>query len=210
MSTKDMILYEDNHLFIIDKPAGISSLPNEGMDDILTDMKEYIKMRDKKEGNVYLMPVHRLDKHVSGILVMAKTSKALSRLNKSIREMEFKKTYICELTHLLPYDDGELVHHLVKRQFFSDVYNKPKVFSKEAILHYHRLHGNFYEIELVTGRYHQIRAQVSFMGCPIVGDHKYGAPNRRTKTMHLHHARLSFPHPISKEILKIDSKPIFL
>ena len=141
---------------------------------------------------------------------MAKTSKALSRLNKQIREMEFKKFYIAELTNLLPDDEGELVHHLVKRQFYSDVYERPRVFSKEAILHYYRIRDHFYEVELTTGRYHQIRAQMGFMGCPIVGDHKYGAPNKRTKTLHLHHTKLVLSHPVTKEELVIDSKPIFL
>lgn len=210
MNVKDRILYEDNHLLVIDKPAGFTSLPNEGMEDVVTFVKDFIKKRDKKPGNVFLTPVHRLDKQVSGILVMAKTSKAVSRMNEQMRDMKFKKTYIAQLLNLLPQEEGELKHHLVKRQFFADVYSSPRAFSKEAILHYKHLHDNFYEIELTTGRYHQIRAQMGFVKCPVVGDQKYGAPKKKSKALRLHHARLIFPHPITKEPLEIDSKPLFL
>ena len=210
MNIEDNILYEDNHLFIFNKPAGLSSLPNEGMEDVVTLLKAFIKERDKKPGNVFLTPVHRLDKQVSGILVLSKTSKAVSRINEQIRAMEFHKTYVAELTNALPEERGELRHHLVKRQFYAEVYSSPRKFSKEAILRYRLLQGLFYEIELETGRYHQIRAQIGFMKCPIVGDQKYGAPKKKSKAIRLHHTRLRFFHPISKEEVLVDSKAPFL
>lgn len=210
MNIADIILYEDNHLLVVNKPAGLASLPNDGMADIVTEVKAFLKERDEKKGNVFLQPVHRLDKSVSGILVMAKTSKALSRLNEQIREKRWKKIYIAELTKELPDEEGELNHFLCKRQFYADVYTTKKLFSKEAKLSYKHLHDRCYEIELFTGRYHQIRAQMGFVKCPIVGDEKYGAKKRKSKQLHLHHARLSFYHPVSKDQLIIDSNPIFL
>lgn len=209
MNVEDIILYEDNHLLIIDKPAGFSSLPNQGDEDILTLMKELLKARDNKK-NVFLHPVHRLDKQVSGILVMAKTSKALSRLNEQIREKKWKKIYIAKLSNKLPSIDGELVHFITKRKFYADVYSIKKPYSKEAVLHYRHIKDTLYEIELKTGRYHQIRAQMGFMKCPIIGDHKYGAKKRKSKHIYLHHAKLTFHHPVQKQNLLIDSKPMFL
>ncbi|MCH9811851.1 RluA family pseudouridine synthase [bacterium] len=209
MDIENSILLEDNHLLVVNKPAGLSSLPNDGMEDVVTILKAYIKERDEKPGNVFLTPVHRLDKQVSGILVLAKTSKAVSRMNEQIREMKFKKTYVAQLTNPLPQDEGELCHHLVKRQFYADVYSSPRKFSKEAILRYRHLHDNLYEIELETGRYHQIRAQMGFVKCPIIGDQKYGAAKRKNKTIRLHHTRLHFFHPITNEEVIIDSKAPF-
>ncbi len=209
MLLNELILYEDNHILVVNKPANLASLPNEGMNDIVTEMKEFLKMRDGKKGNVFLHPVHRLDRAVSGILVMAKTSKALSRLNEQIREKSWKKVYIANLSKNLPQESGKLIHHLCKREFFSDVYTSKKPFSKEAILYYRHLRDHFYEIELETGRYHQIRAQLGFMKCPIVGDQKYGGGKHPSGNIQLHHAKLTFYHPVTKSEVVIDSKPVF-
>ncbi len=210
MTLKDTILFEDNHLLVVDKSAGVASLPNEGMDDIVTLMKEYIKKRDEKKGNVFLHPAHRLDKDVSGILVIAKTSKALSRLNEQIREKLWKKIYTAKLTCKLPKKEGTLTHYLCKRKFHSDVYLEKVPFAKECILHYRLIKDCIYQIELLTGRYHQIRAQLSFMKCAIVGDKKYGAEGSFSTRLHLHHSSLTFYHPCTKEKIQLDSKPFFL
>jgi 23S rRNA pseudouridine1911/1915/1917 synthase len=209
MLLNELILYEDNHILVVNKPANLSSLPNEGMHDIVTEMKEFLKMRDGKKGNVFLHPVHRLDKAVSGILVMAKTSKALSRLNEQIRQKCWKKIYIAKLSKNLPEKAGKLVHHLCKKEFFAQVYVSKKPFSKEAILYYRHLRDHFYEIELETGRYHQIRAQLAFMKCPIDGDEKYGGSKDPSGNIQLHHAKLTFYHPVTKNEIVIDSKPAF-
>ncbi|MCH9621980.1 MAG: Ribosomal large subunit pseudouridine synthase C [Chlamydiia bacterium] len=210
MNFKEIIIFEDNHLLVIEKPAGYASLPNEDSIDILTEAKAYIKERDEKKGNVFLQPVHRLDKQVSGILVLAKTSKALSRLNEQIRNKDWEKVYIAELTQPLPKKSGELKHFLCKRKYFADVYTSEKPFSKIAILHYEHLKGNFYKVNLKTGRYHQIRAQMGFVKCPIVGDQKYKAPKQKSKALHLHHAHLTLKHPVTNDILQLDSNPMFM
>lgn len=208
MNVKQSILFEDNHLLVINKPAGLSSLPNEGMEDVLTICKAYIKKRDEKKGNVFLHPVHRLDRKVSGALVMAKSQKALSRLNEQIREKLWDKEYICELENILPESSGVLEHFLCKRKFFADVYSTEKAGAKKAILSYVHLKDRFYLVSLQTGRYHQIRAQMSFMKCPIVGDKKYGSKTKRSQ-IHLHHHKVIFPHPVTKESLEICCDPPF-
>ena len=210
MDLKNCILYEDNHLLIVNKPSGIAVLPNDGMEDMTTIMKDTIKRRDKKPGKVFLHPVHRIDRWVSGIVVFAKTSKALSRINNDIREKLWKKKYIAELIRPLAQEQGELCHYLCKRQYIAEVYLEPRPYSKEAILHFSHLRGNFYEVELKTGRYHQIRAQMAFMNSPITGDQKYGAPKAANAHIHLHHANLVLIHPITKEQVIIDSKPPFM
>ncbi len=210
MHLKERILFEDNHLIIVNKPAGISVLPNEGMEDMLTLMKAFIKERDKKPGDVFLHPVHRIDRWVSGIVVFAKTSKALSRLNEQIRENLWKKVYIAELIRKLPQTKGELIHHLCKREYIAEVYSQPRPYSKEAILSFSHIRDNFYEVQLKTGRYHQIRAQMSFMKCPIVGDQKYGAPKTDSKEIHLHHTKLSLIHPVTGKALTLDILPAFM
>jgi 23S rRNA pseudouridine1911/1915/1917 synthase len=210
MNLKECLLFEDNHLFILNKPSGVSVLPNEGMLDLLTISKDFLKKRDQKEGGVFLHPVHRIDRWVSGIVVFAKTSKALSRLNEQIREKLWKKIYIAELVKKLPTDKGILTHYIRKRQFLAEVFDKKVPHSKQALLKFSHICDHFYHIELDTGRYHQIRGQMSFMKCPIVGDQKYGAPKRESKAIHLHHTTLSFPHPITKNLLVIDSKPLFI
>jgi 23S rRNA pseudouridine1911/1915/1917 synthase len=209
VNIKKLILFEDNHLFVVNKPTGLSSLPNEGMEDIVTICKDYIKQRDDKKGNVFLHPAHRLDKGVSGILVMAKTSKALSRLNEQIRDKTWEKIYICELERPLPEESGELIHYLCKRKYYTDVYSTQQKDSKEAILEYKDLGEGFYEIKLKTGRYHQIRAQTAFMKSPIVGDKKYKAKTKRDR-IHLHHYKLTFFHPVSKEKIILENFPSFM
>lgn len=181
MNLKECLLFEDNHLLILNKPSGLSVLPNEGMLDLLTISKDFLKQRDQKEGGVFLHPVHRIDRWVSGIVVFAKTSKALSRLNEQIREKLWKKVYIAELVKKLPTDKGTLTHYIRKRQFLAEVFDKKVPHSKQALLKFSHICDHFYHIELDTGRYHQIRGQMSFMKCPIVGDQKYGAPKGSLK-----------------------------
>jgi len=133
----------------------------------------------------------------------------LSRLNEQIRQKCWKKLYIAKLSKHLPQKSGKLVHHLCKREFFAEVYHRKRPFSKEAILYYRHLKDYFYEIELETGRYHQIRAQLAFMMCPIDGDEKYGGSKHPSGIIQLHHAKLTFYHPVTKNEIVIDSKPAF-
>ena len=210
MDFEKAVLFEDNHLLIINKPSGYASLPNEGSDDIVWEAKKYLREKYQKKGNIFVHPIHRLDKIVSGILVMAKTSKALSRLNEQLRNKMWQKEYTAQLDSPLPDNKGTLVHYLCKRKYFSSVHTTEHEFTKKAILHYEHMHDRYYKIRLETGRYHQIRAQMGFMKSPICGDKKYGSTGKRNHAIDLHHSKLVMFHPISKEKIKIDSPPGFI
>lgn len=209
------VLYEDNHLLVVDKPAGLLTQPSGTDEDSLeSQCKQWIKERDNKPGNVYLHAVHRLDKPVSGIVVFAKTSKALSRLNESIREQKVKKWYTA-MTELAPEtDEGTLQHYLTHDEHRASVEKIRDKTAKLAILHYRVLElkkeGTILEIRLETGRYHQIRAQLAEAGCSIIGDKKYGAcSNYLPDAIALHHHRFEIPHPVSGEILQFTSEVPF-
>ncbi len=198
------VLYCDNHLLVLEKPAGMLTQPNESEDDSLEAFgKRYLKERFSKPGNVFLEAVHRLDRPVSGVVVFARTSKALSRLNKAQREGLFHKRYIACVEGNL--SDGEFVDYLLHDSHRAVV--DPK--GKRCVLHYHVLEHKdgmtLVEIDLKTGRYHQIRAQFAHNGHPIVGDVKYGS-KREAKRVLLQHHILQAPHPISGEILTFKAK----
>lgn len=205
------ILFEDNHLIAINKPAGLLTQPTDTVKDSLeTQVKTWIKETYHKPGNVFLGTVHRLDKPVSGIVLFAKTSKALSRLNASIRSKDMQKTYCALVEGKLPNPLGTLEHYLRHDEHSASVSNKNDVNAKLARLHYKTVSSStiesLVEIQLETGRYHQIRAQLAAIGCPIVGDSKYGS--RRLLIDHiiaLHHLRLEFKHPITGEKVVIES-----
>ena len=173
-------------------------------------MKQYIKEKYAKTGNVFLGVVHRLDRPVSGLVVFAKTSKALARLNEMFRNSEVKKTYWAIVKQRPPQDEGELVNYLVRneKQNKSYAYDKEVKNSKKAVLHY-RLIGhsqNYFllEVDLKTGRHHQIRCQLAKMGCPIKGDLKYGfARSNPDGSICLHAHRVKFVHPVSKELIDV-------
>lgn len=205
------VLFEDNHLIIINKRAGDIVQGDKTGDTPLSEVvKEYIKIKYHKPGNVYLGVVHRLDRPTSGLVIFAKTSKALERLNKMLREKLIKKTYWAVVKNQPKKDKDTLISFLKKnpKNNKATVFLKETTGSKKAILHYQILKklDNYFllQIDLETGRHHQIRAQLSSIGSPIKGDLKYGF-NRSNKdgSIHLHARKISFTHPVSKEPIKI-------
>lgn len=201
------VVYEDNHIIVVNKTASEIVQGDKTGDTPLSEtVKLYLKEKYAKPGNVFIGVTHRLDRPVSGLVVFAKTSKALSRLNEMFRIGEVKKTYWAIVKNCPPQTEGELVHYLVRneKQNKSYAYDKEVKSSKKAILHY-RLIGhseNYYllEVDLKTGRHHQIRCQLAKMGCPIKGDLKYGFPRSNPDgSICLHARRVRFVHPVSKQ-----------
>lgn len=209
------VLYEDNHIIAINKRAGDIVQGDKTGDTPLSEVvKEYLKIKYNKPGNVYLGVAHRLDRPTSGIVVFARTSKALPRLNKLFAEKEAKKTYWAVVKNKPEKEEDTLTHWLKRNTKQNKSYaNKKEVTdSKKAILDYRIIKklDNFYllEIDLKTGRHHQIRSQLTYIGCPIKGDLKYGF-NRSNKdgSIHLHARKLSFIHPVKKEAITILAPP---
>jgi 23S rRNA pseudouridine1911/1915/1917 synthase len=205
----DEPLYVDNHLLVLNKPANLLTQPDEREHLSLELLgKQWIKERYQKKGECFLQAIHRLDRPASGIVLFGRTSKAVSRLNGSLRAGSFQKQYLALVEGDVDQDTGVLEHFLKKTSFFTKVC--PSEEGKKAILHFkvlQRREGKTYlEITLVTGRYHQIRAQLSAIGHPIVGDTKYGSKTP-SETLFLHHHKLTFPHPITQEPLSIVSPP---
>jgi 23S rRNA pseudouridine1911/1915/1917 synthase len=194
------ILFEDNHILVAVKPAGMLTQETDLEPESLTTLlKDFLKERDAKPGNVFLHAVHRLDRPVSGIVLFAKTSKALSRLNASMRERQTKKIYRARVEGV-PSESGELKHYLIKKEHRAVVVSENTSGAKAAHLKY-RMVGDEVEVELITGRYHQIRAQLSAMGCPILGDTKYGAHSPYSRPgIALRHCELTILHPVKKEL----------
>ena len=205
------VLYEDNHIIIVNKTASEIVQGDKTGDTPLSEIvKQYLKEKYQKPGNVFIGVTHRLDRPVSGLVVFAKTSKALGRLNEMFRVGEVKKTYWAIVKNMPPEPEGELVHYLVRneKQNKSYAYDSEKPGSKKAILHY-RLIGRsdnycLLEVDLKTGRHHQIRCQLAKMGCPIRGDLKYGFPRSNPDgSICLHARRVRFVHPVSKEFIEV-------
>lgn len=205
------VLHEDNHIIVVNKRAGDIVQGDKTGDKPLSEVvKSYLKDKYNKAGNVYLGVVHRLDRPTTGIVLFSKTSKALPRLNKLFAEKTAKKTYWALVKNQPPKTSDTLVHWLKKnpKNNKSTAYIKEVEGSKKAILHYKIIQtlDNFYllEIDLETGRHHQIRVQLSSIGCPIKGDLKYGF-NRSNKdaSISLHARTLSFTHPVKKDAIKI-------
>jgi 23S rRNA pseudouridine1911/1915/1917 synthase len=200
------VVYEDNHLIIVHKSASeIVQGDKTGDTPLAETVKAYLKEKYQKPGNVFIGVTHRLDRPVSGLVVFAKTSKALTRLNEMFRTSEVKKTYWAIVKQCPPQMEGELVHYLVRneKQNKSYAYDREVPNSKKAILHYRVIgHSENYfllEVDLKTGRHHQIRCQLAKMGCPIKGDLKYGAPRSNPDgSICLHSRRVQFTHPVSK------------
>lgn len=205
------VVYEDNHIIVVNKTASEIVQGDKTGDTPLSEtVKQYIKEKYAKPGNVFLGVTHRLDRPVSGLVVFAKTSKALTRLNEMFRHSEVKKTYWAIVKNCPPAEEGELVHFLVRneKQNKSYAYDKEVSQSKKAVLNY-RLIGrsqNYYllEVDLKTGRHHQIRCQLAKMGCPIKGDLKYGFPRSNPDgSICLHARKVQFIHPVSKELISL-------
>ncbi len=207
MKFSDSVLYLDNHLFIVNKPAGLLTQPTENSSDSLEELaKAYIKERFEKPGAVYLHAVHRLDKPVSGIVLFARTSKALSRLQEQQRNREIQKVYFALVDQEPKDKSGELKHKLLHGSHKAEVSES----GKEAILRYRVVGKNLLRIELITGRYHQIRAQLAAIGSPIVGDKKYGSHKSCAEgQIALHHGEMVFVHPTTKKEINISKQPKF-
>ena len=205
------LLYEDNHLLIVNKrPGEIVQGDKTGDEPLVETLKKMIKERDAKPGNVFLGVVHRLDRPVGGAVIFAKTSKALSRLNDMLRNGEIHKTYWALTRGMPPKEADMLTHYIstVERNNKSYVSATPKPGAKEARLEYRLLAKgdtfNLLEVKLLTGRKHQIRVQLSAIGCPIRGDLKYGAArSNRDGSISLHARSIEFVHPVRKEPLRI-------
>ena len=207
------VVYEDNHIIVVNKTASeIVQADKTGDTPLSETVKQYLKEKYQKPGNVFLGVTHRLDRPVSGLVIFAKTSKALTRLNEMFRTSEVKKTYWAVVKNAPKELEGELVHYLARneKQNKSFAYDKEVPNSKKAILNY-RLIGhseNYYllEVDLKTGRHHQIRCQLAKMGCPIKGDLKYGAPRSNPDCRICLHARkVRFIHPVSKELIELEA-----
>ncbi|QIK61374.1 RluA family pseudouridine synthase [Dysgonomonas sp. HDW5A] len=205
------VLYEDNHIIIVNKTVSEIVQGDKTGDKPLSEIvKEWLKEKYNKPGNVFCGVTHRLDRPVSGIVVFAKTSKALPRLNKMFQDKEIKKTYWAIVKNAPKDSEGTLTNFLVRneKQNKSYAYDTERPDSKKAILHY-KLIGqsdkyNLLEIDLETGRHHQIRCQLAKMGCIIKGDLKYGADRSNPDGgISLHARKISFIHPVSKELIEV-------
>lgn len=208
------ILFNDNHLVIALKKAGLLTQPDASEEESLEDLvKKWMVQEYKKPGNVFLHCIHRLDKPVSGLVLFAKSSKALSRLNEQSRNMEIQRTYIAEVEGVLPEKTGRLDHYLIHGDHKAHIVKSGTEGAKHARLTYEILaykpHATIVKIALETGRYHQIRVQFSAIGHPIAGDKKYGSKTGDGNAIRLHCAEISFMHPVTKEILKFESPPPF-
>ncbi|WP_277640025.1 RluA family pseudouridine synthase [Bacteroides graminisolvens] len=207
------VVYEDNHIIVVNKTSSEIVQGDKTGDIPLSEtVKQYLKEKYQKPGNVFVGVTHRLDRPVSGLVVFAKTSKALSRLNEMFKNSEVKKTYWAIVKECPRVLEGELVHYLVRneKQNKSYAYDKEVPDSKKAILHYRLIarsqNYNLLEVDLKTGRHHQIRCQLAKMGCPIKGDLKYGfARSNPDGSICLHARRISFIHPVSKEQIDLEA-----
>ena len=207
------VLYEDNHIIIVYKEAGEIVQGDKSGDEPLSEtVRRWIKEKYQKPGNVFLGIVHRLDRPVSGLVIFAKTSRALARLNNMFRNGEVHKTYWAIVTRPPFEPEATLTDWLVRneRQNKSYAYNHQVPTSKKSILHYKIINRSdrytLLEINLMTGRHHQIRCQLSNMDCPIKGDLKYGAPRSNPDgSISLLSHRVEFVHPVSKENICIES-----
>lgn len=207
------VLYEDNHIIIVNKESGEIVQGDKTGDVPLSDIvKQYIKEAHAKPGAVFLGVVHRLDRPVSGVVVFAKTSKALTRLNNMFRDGEIHKTYWALCSNRPEKIEGELDNWLVRneKQNKSYVYDKEKPNAKRARLHYQVIGATdrytLIEVHLMTGRHHQIRSQLAHIGCPIKGDLKYGAKRSNPDgSISLLARRVEFIHPVSKEKIIVEA-----
>ena len=211
---QEQVVFEDNHLLVINKKAGqLVQGDKTGDESLLDSLKNYIKIKDKNPGNVFLGLVHRIDRPTSGLVIYAKTSKALTRLTQMVKNREIKKTYWAVVPKVEIPQSQRLVHYLKKNEKNNKATVFPKVTegAKESILNYQIIKtlDNFQllEIDLETGRHHQIRAQLSKIGVPIKGDLKYGsARSNPDGGIHLHARNLEFLHPVTNHNIRLTAK----
>jgi 23S rRNA pseudouridine1911/1915/1917 synthase len=208
---KDRILYEDNHVIIVNKvPSEIVQGDKTGDQPLSELLKEYVKKKYDKPGNVFMGVVHRIDRPVSGAIVFARTSKALERFNQMLQDRALKKKYWAVVKNPPPKEQDTLIHYLKKneKQNKSYVYDKEVPGSKRAELNYQLIgkSNDYYliEVELITGRHHQIRAQLAAIGCMIKGDLKYGySRSNPDGSIHLHAREVHFVHPVQNTQIDI-------
>ncbi len=202
------ILYEDNHLIVVIKPSGVlSQADRTDCEDMLTIIKNYLKQKYHKPGNVYLGLLHRLDKDVSGIMVFAKTSKAASRVSEQIRNGIFQKNYYAIIEGIMPQKEGILTDTIEKidnKKVFLNTSNG-KISKLEYKVLQEKNNLSLLDIHLLTGRYHQIRLQFSSRGYPLYGDEEYGSKFKSHIALYAY--KIQFMHPVSKEKLVFESKP---
>lgn len=207
------VIYEDNHIIVVSKTASEIVQGDKTGDTPLSELvKHYLKEKYNKPGNVFIGVTHRLDRPVSGLVVFAKTSKALARLNEMFKNGDVHKTYWAIVKNCPQETEATLEHYLVRneKQNKSYAYDREKPGAKKAILHYKLIgHSKNYfllEVDLKTGRHHQIRCQLAKIGCPIKGDLKYGFPRSNPDgSICLHARRVSFIHPVSKELIELEA-----
>lgn len=205
MLKPEQILYCDNHLLAVNKPAGLLTQDSgTGRDNLEDQAKAWLKAEFNKPGNVFLEAVHRIDRVVSGVVLFARTSKGLSRLNEQMRSKKIEKIYHAVVEGCPKEKEGTLVHYLKHGDRMAEVSSAKDKQAKRSELHYEVLKKGagraLLEIELQTGRYHQIRVQLATMGTPIVGDEKYGAARCKGYAgIGLHSRELRFVHPTTKE-----------
>lgn len=213
MKFEEQILFEDNHILVVNKKAG-QIVQGDKTEDIslVEEVKQYIKNKYNKPGNVFAGLVHSIDRPTSGIVIFAKTSKALSRLTEMLKRKEIKKTYWAVIKKKDLPECQRLVHYLRKNEKNNKtiIYNKPVQGAKEAILTYHIIKKSEYymllEIDLETGRHHQIRAQLSAIGSPLKGDLKYGFDRSNPDgSIHLLARKIEFIHPVKKEKICLEA-----
>lgn len=205
------ILYEDNHIIIVNKASGEIVQGDKTGDKPLSEIvKEYLKEKYNKPGNVFCGVTHRLDRPTSGVVVFAKTSKALSRLNEMFRKDAVDKTYWAIVKNRPNKTEGKLTHYLIKNEKNnkSTAYDTERPHTKKSVMSYKVIstsqNYNLLEIRLETGRHHQIRCQLSKIGCPVKGDLKYGAERSNLDgSISLHARSISFVHPVSKERIEV-------
>jgi 23S rRNA pseudouridine1911/1915/1917 synthase len=199
------ILYCDNHLLALDKPAGMLTQPDPSGSYSLEDWgKDYLKKEFDKKGNVFLEAVHRLDKPVSGVVLFARTSKGLCRVQEKIRARMFKKIYFAKVEGHLDEKEGLMEDYLIHEDHRASIGDEGKLSQLRYKVMGENAKCSFVEIELLTGRYHQIRLQFSNRGFPIVGDRKYGS-RMHEERMALHHFRLETTHPTTDAPLVFES-----
>ena len=205
------VIFEDNHLIAVNKKSGEIVQGDKTGDEPLSErVKKYLKVKYNKPGNVFLGTIHRIDRPTSGIVIFAKTSKALSRMNEKFRENKISKTYWAIVKNRLPKKNDLLEHYLLKNQKKNKSFLSTEEKGKFSVLEYNFLNNlnNYflYEIFPKTGRHHQIRVQLSTIGSPIKGDLKYGAKRSNTNGgINLHAKKIDFNHPVTKESVSIEA-----
>jgi 23S rRNA pseudouridine1911/1915/1917 synthase len=212
----EQISYEDNHILIVNKlPSEIVQGDKTGDMPLTEKVKNFIKLRDNKPGNVFCGLIHRLDRPVSGLVILAKTSKGLSRFNELFRENKVEKYYLAVVKNKPPKTKDTLIHYLLKNEKnnTSKAFHKPVQHALEAKLDYELIDSSdnysLLKIKLHTGRHHQIRAQLSAIGCPIKGDLKYGFDrSNKSGFIHLHSYKVEFDHPIRDEKIIVKAWPM--